>query len=63
MNGDGDMDGDRGSTLCSLPCAAALQLLPVHRNPPLPKQTAQTNPAPAACNGLVVAELRFPREG
>lgn len=45
------MDGDRGSTLRSLPCATALQPLPVHQNPPLPEQTAQTNPAPQPAMG------------
>lgn len=51
IDGKGDMDGDRGSTLCSLPCATALQPLPVHQNPPLPEQTAQTNPAPQPAMG------------
>lgn len=61
MEDHGDMD--RGSILGSPPHAAALQLLPVPRNPPLPQGSAWAGPGPAACDGSVVAELRLPREG
>lgn len=59
---DGDTDRDSIFILCSLPRAAALQLLPVP-NPSLPNQTALDAPAPTAHAGSVLVELGFPTEG